>query len=129
MKQKGNKNWTQNEIDIVDGNIGFLPLKEIVKILSKNGFSRTEMAIRVHCKTRNISIVCQYDNFSLRQIANILGITPAATFYWYKTEQLPAKRINEYQLMVKFEDVKKFLGSRTFKAKFNEDGLNFFLGN
>lgn len=127
-KQKGNKNWTQKEVEIVEDNVGFLPPVKIVEILAKHGFSRTEVAIKNYCTTRQISFTCEYDNLSLRKIANILGVSPSTTSAWHRSGKLPAKRDNKYQLMVKFDDVKKFLKSRVFKADFDRDGLNFFLG-
>lgn len=126
-KQKGNKNWTQKEVEIVEDNVGFLPPIKIVEILAKHGFSRTEVAIKNYCTTRQISFSCEYDNLSLRKIANILGVSPNTAYRWYSSGQLPAKRINKHQLMVRFDDVRKFLKSRVFRAEFDRDGLNFFL--
>lgn len=126
-KQKGNKNWTQEEVEIVEDNVGFLPPIEIAKVLAKHGFRRTEVAVRKYCTARQISFACEYDNLSLRKIANILGVSLATTYRWYNSGQLPAKRINKYQLMVRFDDVEKFLKSRAFKAEFDQGGLNFFL--
>lgn len=127
-KQKSNKNWTQKEVEIVEDNAGFLPPAKIVEILTKNGFNRTEIAVKNYCTKRGISYACHYDNLSLRKIANILGVSPSTTSAWHTSGKLPAKRDNKYQLMVKFDDVKKFLKSRVFKADFDREGLNFFLG-
>lgn len=126
-RQKGDKSWSQKEIEIVEDNAGFMPLHEIVNELSKNGFSRTGEAVRGYCKKHDISLVRNYDSLSISKVANLLGISRGAVSYWHESGQLPVKRINRCHLIVRFNDVKKLLQSREFRVKFNEDGLNFFL--
>lgn len=76
----------------------------------------------------NISIICHYDSLSLCKVAKLLGVSRAAVSHWCDSGQLPIQKVNKTRLMVTFKDVKKFLQSRDFKVKLNEDGLNFFLG-
>jgi transposase len=127
-KQKGNKNWTTKEIEIVEENAGFIPPTKIVQVLNKHGFYRTEIAIKNYCITHNISFACQYDNISLRKLAKILGVSSSTSSYWYKSGQLPTYKYKSRQMMVRFKDVQNFLKSRTFKTNFNKEGINFFLG-
>jgi transposase len=127
-KQKGNKNWTTEEQEILDENIGFMPPSEIAKILSERGFSRTEVAIKNRCSSSSVSFACDYDNLSLRKIANLLKIRTHSVSNWYTSGWLPGKKNNRCQVVVQYKDVRKFLKSRKFRCKFDPDGLNFFLG-
>lgn len=128
-RQKGNKDWSEKEQEILDENLGFVPPSQIVKILARHGFNRTEQAIKNRCTSSNISFACHYDNFSLRKIAELLKVSASATGNWYRSGQLPGKKDNKYQVMVRYDDIRKFLKSRKFKTKFDPDGLNFFLGD
>lgn len=127
-KQKGNRNWTEKEIEILEENLGFKPPAEIVKILARHGFNRTEEAVKNRCTASNISFACHYDNLSLRKIATLLKVSPCTTYHWYRSGKLPGKKKNRYQVMVRYDDVREFLMSRNFRTKFDPEGLNFFLG-
>lgn len=127
-KQKGNKNWTAKEIEIVEESAGLMPPAKTVQILNKHGFHRTEIAVKNYYRIHSISFACQYDNISLRKLAKILGISHSTSSYWYRSGQLSARKYKSHQMMVKFKDVQVFLKSRTFKANFNKEGINFFLG-
>jgi hypothetical protein len=129
VKQKGNKNWSKKEQEILDEHLGFKPPSEIVKILARHGFHRTEEAIKNRCTSSNISFACHYDNLSLRKIAELLKVSPCTTHNWYHSGQLPGKKRNRYQVMVRYDDVRNFLKSRKFRTEFDPDGLNFFLGD
>lgn len=129
VKQKGNKNWSEKEKEILEDNLGFETPSEIVKILAKHGFTRTEEAVKNRCTSSNTSFACHYDNFSLRKIAAILKVSCCTTGNWYRSGQLKGKKDNKYQVRVRYDDVRKFLKSHKFRCKFDPDGLNFFLGD
>lgn len=124
--------WTDKEDEILEEYVGFRSPKDISLMLRKQGFNRTEEAIKSRCKVLKISYAREFDNLSLSRIGKLLGVSRSTTSSWHKTGKLKGRPLGKgKEICVKYEDVKKFLAKYANKLKttLNSDGLNFFLGD
>jgi hypothetical protein len=130
---KGKLAWQPEELGLIDDLLGSYPIEVIAKRIQaldkKKGWPiRTVLAVEVKAKRLYPSVRPVFNNFSLNEIANILGISRERTRLWTRTHGLPYVRRHTSCLSIKQKDFQDWAYKHPKKlAGIEAERLNYLM--
>lgn len=137
MTKKGKAAWTQNEIDFLADNLGFIPFPKLITAFKKwsvkNGYSErttTAIEVQIHRMTTHsvLSRKCTEDNFTIYELARGLGVPMDRVRIFVRNGKLKPRKIARNQSAVSRKDaISLILNNPSYFANCDHDNLFWLL--
>jgi hypothetical protein len=134
---KGKHAWTEEELDYLRDRLGLMPFHRLIDSYLRNseqlGFpERTRMAVEVKMqkliKSENLSRKCTLNNWTVHELARILGVTSARVRSWCDISGLRKSKVARNQSAIARKALKEWMLERPeLVSDIEKERLDFVL--
>ncbi|MBC1221092.1 helix-turn-helix domain-containing protein [Nostoc sp. UCD121] len=125
--------WTGEELIIIETKAEIYTIKQIASILKRRGYQRTPFAIYLKLNNLGYSARPTLDNYSCKEIAQVLQLNFSTVTRWVKRGWLKATRRSARHYQIRKWDLKQFFDNppQSIKkriAALDVEAINYLLG-
>ncbi|MCC5622395.1 helix-turn-helix domain-containing protein [Nostoc sp. CHAB 5715] len=128
-----NIKWTDEELAIIEAKAEVYTVKQIASSLKRRGFYRTPVAIYLKLNSLGYSARPTLDNYSCKEIAQVLQLNLSTVARWVKRGWLKATKRSARHYQIRRWHLKQFLDHPPQSIKkritsLNPEAINYLLG-
>ncbi|BBD63076.1 hypothetical protein NIES2109_59260 (plasmid) [Nostoc sp. HK-01] len=125
--------WSKEEIAILEEKADFYTKEQIARMLKKQGYHRSTMAIKLKLNRLGYSTRPTLDNYSCQEIANVLCLSLSTLCRWIKHGWLKANKRSASCYQVRTWHLKEFLDNppqpiKKRIASLDPEAINYLVG-